>query len=87
MSETDLEKLTPPNNLEKEQRRIIFEHIFRRLAVHRNDVDRYANGEGFACAKDGRQKIREEFVVQVNKWANELLENVWIACDEPADSA
>ena len=83
-SETDLEKLTPPKDLEQEQRRVIFEHIYRRLAIHRNDVERYVINESFACPKDGRDKIREEFVEQVNKWANDLLENVWMACSEPA---
>ncbi|KAL5532646.1 hypothetical protein ACEPAF_4420 [Sanghuangporus sanghuang] len=84
MPESDLEKLTPPKELSKQQRKIIFEHIYRRLAVHRNNAERWANYEDFVDpGNDIGQIIRQEFVEEINAWANALLENAWVACEEP----
>ena len=86
MPESDLEKLTPPKQLSKEQRKIIFEHIYRRLAVHRNNSERWANYEEFIDPRGSNAQIRRDFVEEVNTWANALLKNAWAACKEPDKS-
>ena len=87
MSETDLEKLTPPKELSKEERAAVFEHIYRHLARHRNNADRWANAEAFNIQDETKKDdFYRGFVELINEWANALLKNAWMACEEPGQS-
>ncbi|KAI5121650.1 hypothetical protein M0805_002726 [Coniferiporia weirii] len=83
MSETNLEKLTPPKSLSVEQRATVFEHVYRRLAVHRNNTERWVNAETYSSFQGDAEDLSADFVREMNKWANELLRDVWTACEEP----
>lgn len=87
MPESDLEKLTPPKNLSKEEKTAVFEHINRHLARHRNNAERWANAEAFAIQDESeRDKFSRGFAHLIDEWANALLKNAWMACDEPGQS-
>ncbi|KAF9526972.1 DUF726-domain-containing protein [Crepidotus variabilis] len=81
---TNLEKITPPKDLTSEQKSILFQHIFRRLADYRNTVTLYGT---FECTlsqegdNDALEKQRS-FEEEINDWAQALLEKAWIVCHE-----
>ncbi|GJE95146.1 hypothetical protein PsYK624_113270 [Phanerochaete sordida] len=81
----DLTKVTPPTDLQAAQLQAIFEHVFRRLASHRNKAEIYATNE---YALSGRDRdvmaaVREAHIAELNRWAQELLGHTWTACQEP----
>lgn len=82
---SDLSQVTPPKELTEADRLVIFEHVFRRLAAHRNTAQFYAGAEYGLSAKPQAEKARmkEHFLVELNGWAQELVKHVWIACQEP----
>ena len=77
--------MTPPTNLKASERRAIFEHVFRRLASHRNTAEIYATNEYVLSNRgdDTKDAIREAHVAELNRWAQELLGHTWAACQEP----
>lgn len=83
-SESDLTHLTPPklNDLE---RHVFFQHFYHRLAAHRNTAELYAHAEYILSSlpEEQRFQIRCQFNQEQNRWAQELLENAWVACQEP----
>ncbi|EKM55446.1 uncharacterized protein PHACADRAFT_143785 [Phanerochaete carnosa HHB-10118-sp] len=81
----DLTTVIPPTDLQAPQQRAIFEHVFRRLASHRNKAEIYATNECFLSARDRdvMETIREAHVTELNRWAQELLVHTWTACQEP----
>lgn len=81
----NLAQATPPKALTEADRLAIFEHVFRRLAAHRNTAKFYAGAEYGLSAKPQEVKARtkEQFLVELNSWAQELVQHVWIACQEP----
>lgn len=82
---SDLSQVTPPKELTEADRLVIFEHVFRRLAAHRNTARFYAGAEYGLSARPQQEKARmkEQFLVELNSWAQELVNHVWIACQEP----
>lgn len=56
----------------KEDKQIVFQHLFRHLAAYCNTTRLYASG--------GSSEV--ELSKQIDHWANELLKNAWAACDE-----
>ncbi|EIN07221.1 DUF726-domain-containing protein [Punctularia strigosozonata HHB-11173 SS5] len=82
---SDLTKVTPPQQLAEEERRVVFQHFHRRLAGYRNTVESYALAEQgispLSSSKHDRQK--EAFVKEIFLWSQKLLEHAWIACLEP----
>lgn len=85
----DLAKLTPPKDLSEHDRQTLFEHFFRRLAAYRHACELYARVEEFhhsseaAATGDEATVAREDFMREIDTWAQALLENTWIACQEP----
>lgn len=78
----DLLNIAPPKELTEEDRATVFQHISRRLAHHRNTFEIYA------LAESGYSEINnvgtQTAVVKVlDNWSQELLKNVWTACQEP----
>ena len=81
----DLTKVAPPTDLQASERRAIFEHVFRRLASHRNKAEIYATNEYVLADGDDEFKntVMEAHVAELNRWAQELLGHTWAACQEP----
>ena len=80
----DLTQVTPPKELDSREQDIIFQHIFRRLAAHRNTRVLYAEAEA-SLSKNGEgletQISSKEYEKEIDQWANSFLKNVWAACD------
>lgn len=74
----DLTQLAPPSDIAVDDRRTVFEHIYRRLAARRNTFELWAAAE--TATTDADDASNEEFIRAVDVWANELLENAWVAC-------
>ncbi|OCH95558.1 DUF726-domain-containing protein [Obba rivulosa] len=81
----DLTKLTPPKELSDEACSIVFQYIYRRLASYRNTAELYAMAEYALSSQPERLKsrIRDEFIEEMNNWAQDLLKHAWLACREP----
>ncbi|KZT68123.1 DUF726-domain-containing protein [Daedalea quercina L-15889] len=82
---SDLTKVTSPKELAEAERLAIFEHVFRRLAAHRNTAELYAVAEYTFSTKAQEQKneTKELFLKELNGWGQGLLQHVWLACQEP----
>jgi hypothetical protein len=82
---SDLTNLTPPRDLSKDSLRAIFTHLFRRLAVHRNNAELYALAEyNLSSLNEGRKtQRRDAFNDEIQRWAQDLLQIIWAVCDEP----
>lgn len=82
MTETVLDKITPDADLTGEQRKTIYEHLRRRLAVHRNEAGKWEDQEYSVCGgkSDDADSV---FIREINVWADALAENAWLACGEP----
>ncbi|KAL4251752.1 TMCO4 family protein [Abortiporus biennis] len=78
---TDLTKLVPSTKLDEASRLTIFQHFSRKLASHRNTAILYSELEQFASSEN--LESHHAFVVEINKWAEELHRNAWDACQEP----
>ena len=81
----DFTQTTPPADFPESARWAIFEHIFRRLASHRNKAQLYAETEYILSSRPEQEKIdiRDMHVSEINRWAQELLSHTWAACQEP----
>lgn len=81
----DLSKITPPKDLSQADLTAIFSHICRRLAQYRNTAELYAQIE-YGLSTLGEQRkatTRDNFIEEIDRWAQELLKEVWFACKEP----
>jgi hypothetical protein len=81
---SNLTDLTPPK-LDHPERQAFFKHFYHRLAAHRNTAELYAHTEYILSSLPEEQKFqaRYQFNQELNRWAQELLKNAWIACQEP----
>ena len=80
---TDLEKITPPKSLTDEQKGVVFQHFFRRLADYRNFAVLYGTLECSLAAGNDEDALKkqDEFESEISRWAQQLLEKAWIACN------
>ncbi|PPQ63049.1 hypothetical protein CVT24_005903 [Panaeolus cyanescens] len=81
----ELEAITPPQTLTKEQRELVFEHLFRKLATYRNTAVLYASLEAALCSDDESEdgvnlKRQKAFEDALNKWAQSLADKAWSVC-------
>ncbi len=85
--DSDLTKLTPPNELDEDQRLAVFNHFFRKLAAHRNRASSFAQTECNISTnlENGNIDVMELYLAEINRWAQELLRNAWVGCQEPGD--
>jgi len=64
-----------------------FLYIFRRLAAYRNTTELYALTEAALLQSDTSGCYDDittlEFSQALNTWGQSLLENAWVACQEP----
>jgi hypothetical protein len=81
---SDLAQLTPPI-LDHAKREAFFQYFYHQLAVHRNTTELYASTEYILSPlpEKERSQTRHQFSHELNRWAQELLKNAWIACQEP----
>ncbi|KLO18362.1 DUF726-domain-containing protein [Schizopora paradoxa] len=82
----ELDKLTPPKDITPEERNAAFEFIRRKIASHRHTAARYVEEERRVASEGDDEHSKgydEQFVKELNKWANALLQNAWVACGEP----
>ena len=85
-AEGDLTKVAPPTELSPHERLVIFEHIRTRLNDHRDKTTSYARTERDLRGKSSDQKnqeVQDAQTREIDKWATELLRNIWAACQEP----
>jgi hypothetical protein len=82
-AQSDLTRLAPPTELTSSERNAFFRHFMSRLAAHRNHVEMYARNEQLLAA--GSDRIAQHVQVEINRWAQVLLENAWAACQEPGE--
>lgn len=78
----DLLNITPPKELTEDERDTVFQHLFRRLAHHRNTFEIYALAE-CGYAEDSGQGTQKDVVKELDHWSQELLKNAWTACQAP----
>ena len=81
----DVTKLAPPKDLSDDERRNVFEHIFRRLASHRHTAELYAISEQYSssASPDNAEKLHNDYIHEIDSWAASLLQSAWAACGEP----
>lgn len=79
---TDLTKITPPQELDDAAKLTILQHVTRRLASHRNRAELYARTERAFSQNKQSHTIVNKFTCEIDKWARELLHDVWTACQE-----
>ncbi|KAJ6597014.1 DUF726-domain-containing protein [Mycena vulgaris] len=81
----DLTQLVPPKDLSETVKEIVFNHFFCRLASFRNTAALYANVEHNSSSLNPQLKAtrREQFIQEIQVWAQKLLEQTWIVCGEP----
>jgi hypothetical protein len=81
----DLTQVTPPTDLPEAERLAIVQHVFRRLASHRNKAEMYAAAEYALSSRNEQEKIfiRNTYVLEISRWAQELVNHTWTACQEP----
>lgn len=82
---SDLTQVTPPKELTETDRLTIFEHVFRRLAAYRNAAKFYAGAEYGLSTRPQEEKAqtKKQFLDELDSWAQELVQHVWFACQEP----
>ncbi|KAI0029380.1 hypothetical protein K488DRAFT_56508 [Vararia minispora EC-137] len=81
----DVSKLAGPQSLTTSQLDNIFQHIFRRLAASRHTFELYAISELSLSllAPERSQAVHDDFIYEIDAWAQSLLAAVWGACGEP----
>lgn len=79
---SDLSKITPPRELSDAAKLAILEHATRRLASYRNKAELYAQAEAFFAPSKRASKTPDVFIQEIEKWANEMLRDLWTACQE-----
>ena len=78
----DLLNITPPKELTEQERDAVFQHLFRRLAHHRNTFEIYALAESGYAELNGTNTPKG-VVKHLDRWSQDLLNNAWTACQEP----
>ncbi|KAH7929748.1 DUF726-domain-containing protein [Leucogyrophana mollusca] len=86
--ESGLAKVTPPKELSDQDRETVFQHFFHRLAAYRNTSELYALAEYNLSqqTEHNKSRSRDVFCDALNRWAQDLLQNAWVACQEPGSS-
>ena len=80
----NLIKIIPPAALDEKQRLSMFNHIFRKVAAHRDKSELYAELGCDPSAVTGEEfHSTTAYKQEINLWASALLENAWAACQEP----
>ncbi|KAF9246296.1 DUF726-domain-containing protein [Melanogaster broomeanus] len=81
----DFAKVTPPRDLTEAERETVFLHFFRRLASHRNLAALYVETEDaiLRASGDDTGSFKDDFNAALNQWAQDLLHNAWLVCQEP----
>jgi hypothetical protein len=84
---SDLEKITPPRDLTAQEKDVVFQYFYRRLASFRNTCDIYARRECdlSELAAETSEKRRDDIIGELNKWAKDLLQKAYIICEQPGD--
>ncbi|KAL0071333.1 hypothetical protein AAF712_001189 [Marasmius tenuissimus] len=84
---TSIEQFTPPKELTRDQKYVIFQHFFRHLASNRNKATLYAETEYqlSSLPESKKRAIKNKFQADIAKWAQNLVEKAWIACGEPGE--
>lgn len=82
MTDANLMQVVPPTDLEEGGKRVLFEYFFRKLASYRNDRLRFAESEEAlnGASEKGTNKQRQAFETELDRWANDLLHNIWDTC-------
>ncbi|KIY72049.1 DUF726-domain-containing protein [Cylindrobasidium torrendii FP15055 ss-10] len=85
MSNAGILQITPPKELNQDDRDNVFEHIYRRLAAHRNTALLLADVESTLSSHPDsvKQKRRDEVEHALNNWAQSLLQQAYTACAQP----
>jgi hypothetical protein len=80
----DITKIAPlRRDLTDVERLTVFEYFYRRLADHRNLAMIYADLDHTHSNSSQKDKQKDEFMSEIDTWANALLKHAWVACDEP----
>lgn len=79
----DLAQLVPPKELDEAQRDAVFQFFMRRLASHRNSSNRFSETEAALFSLPRSLVQKERFQEAIDRWAQELLQNAWAACQCP----
>lgn len=83
-SDIDLAKVTPPKDLSDAERETVFLHLFHRLASYRNTAAVYAELEAVVLGSTSdAESLKADFIEALNRWGEELVRIVWLACQEP----
>ncbi|KAL1706918.1 DUF726-domain-containing protein [Schizophyllum commune] len=68
----------------------VFQHVFRRLAAYRNEALMYAELECMLASgsEDMKTKRKNAFSENIDKWAQTIVDQAWIAChpEKPPES-
>ncbi|THH27248.1 hypothetical protein EUX98_g6935 [Antrodiella citrinella] len=75
-------ELIREQNLDDAARLTILQHLTRRLASHRNTAELYARTEFAFSSNKNAGQIMDACVRDIEKWAQDLLHNAWVACQE-----
>lgn len=76
-TDSNLIQILPPMDLNDEERKLIFEHLFIKLASYRNERLRFAQAEEIASDV---LKRKDEFEKLINEWGDRTAGQVWDAC-------
>jgi len=77
-----LEAIIPPTELEIKERVAIFEHVFRKLAIHRSQAVLRAIAEEMLTSSGNVSKGKkiEEYEKVMDEWSSGIVKNAWDAC-------
>ncbi|KAF5380860.1 hypothetical protein D9615_004046 [Tricholomella constricta] len=80
----DLTNLIPPEHLSQQDRETVFDHLLCRLAAYRNTQELYAETEYSLSSLPDYEAAgrRDAFQQEIERWAQEILENAWIICHD-----
>ncbi|CAK5277654.1 unnamed protein product [Mycena citricolor] len=80
----DLTQLVPPKDLDDSIKETVFRHIFCRLASFRNTALLHSELEQNLTELDAKVKSqrKDDFDREIQNWAQNLVENAWMACGE-----
>ena len=84
MSEkSDLTKVAPPKELTDDQYAAVFKRLSRHLAAFRNRTELYSSTDTHILQDGQFTNEKDEFLEAVDKWTQETLRYIWLACREP----
>ncbi|KAH8827073.1 DUF726-domain-containing protein [Flagelloscypha sp. PMI_526] len=84
----DISNFVPPKDLDQQKLDNVFDHLYHRLAAFRNEAQLYATLECQLSSAPEKKKtsIQDEFITELQKWAQDLLENAYVWLGEPGSS-